>query len=108
MPENGTGPSKHLSSIIPATIVAIVFIVAAFGSFAMYGTPWESKEKADANERVFQAEMNASNDKLRDVAELNKEAAAKLVEVETTQAVESEKQAEEERRIDALENSRHR
>jgi hypothetical protein len=108
MTENGTGAGKHFAAAVPAVIVGVIFIIGAIGTVALYGTPWESKEKADANQQLFQEELTASNDKLKDVAELNKETASKLAEAESTIAVEAEKQAEEDRRLQILEDTRRK
>lgn len=104
MLENGSGLTKHFAAAIPAAIIGVIVIIGSIGTVALYGTPWESREKADANERVFEQQLSASNDKLAEVAELNKETASKLVDVETSVAVESAKQAEEDRRLEMLES----
>ena len=95
---------RHLLNSIPAVIVGVIFMIGSIGTIAVYGTPWESKEKADAMAALFQEELKASNEKLAEVANLNNKTADKLDDLGAKQAVQAEKQAEEDRRIEMLES----
>lgn len=104
--ENGTRTEvkKHLEAAIPAVIVGLFFAIGSVGTIAIYGTPWETKEKADMNTALIQQETTNLADKLKDVAQLNKDTAAALSEVRSELGVQKEKQAEEDRRLEMLES----
>jgi hypothetical protein len=67
--------------------------------------PWESKEKADAREALFNHEITETTHQLQETAEL---LSSLRMEVPTEKQHESDHEAEEERRLESLEGEHPR
>ena len=101
--ESRSATRYYLENAVPAIVLGILFLLGSVGTVAIYGTPWESKEKADAQAALFNAQISETAGKLKEVADLNKQTAGELSGLRTDLAVAQEHQRQEDQRLEALE-----
>ncbi len=94
-----------VEAAIPAIVLGSLFLMGSATMVMLYGTPWESKEKADATAALFNEQITQTTEHLKETAQL-------LADLRTEFAKEKQHQedreVEEERRFQALENEHPR
>lgn len=111
MEEGGTKVKERstrlylIEAAVPAIIVGAIFLIGSIGTVAIYGTPWESKEKADATAAAIAKDMSETAAQLKQTAEL---LAALRLEFAAQKQHAADREEEEERRFQALENEHPR
>ncbi len=94
-----------IEAAVPAIIVGAIFLIGSIGTVAIYGTPWECKEKADSRETLFNHELAQTTAQLQTTAEL---LANLRLDFAAEKQHEEDRDAEEERRLKALEDEHPR